>query len=182
MKFFASHDQFVADLPSDDQQDDLGVVPIHIVQHSKILHTQLKLRQRIRPEATDRFRGDRRLVAQSSRDGSLNDALFTSQKGSQLCVRFVGNGNVKRHPKASRKSRKGKQRPEARLPVSYDPGNWHRRPGRRPRRSPRNDGANDRDQAAGLMHHCDDARHRRSRSSLGSGLDVSFRRSRPPFV
>ena len=80
MEFFASHDQFVADLPSDDQQDDLGVVPIDIIQHSKVLNTQLKLRQRIRPEATDRLRGDRRLVTQSSRDCRLNDALFTSQR------------------------------------------------------------------------------------------------------
>ena len=97
MKFFASHDQFVADLPSDDQQDHLRVVPIDIIQHPKVLNTQFKLRQRIWPQATDRLRRDWRLVTQSSGDCRFNDALFTSQECLQLCVRFVGNRNMKRH-------------------------------------------------------------------------------------
>jgi hypothetical protein len=108
MELFASHDQFVSDLPSDDQQDHFGIVPLDIIQHAKILNTELKLRQRIRPKAADRLRRGRRFVTQPSRDCRLNDPLFTSGQGSQLCVRFVSNRNAKRHPQGP--PQKGQQK------------------------------------------------------------------------
>jgi hypothetical protein len=99
MEFFASHDQFVADLPSDDQQNHFGILPVDFIQHAKILNTEFKLCQRIRPKAADRLRGPGRLVTQSSLHCRLNDALFANWQGSQLPVRFVRNRNVKRHPR-----------------------------------------------------------------------------------
>jgi hypothetical protein len=76
---FASHDQFGADLPTDDQQDYFGILLLNIVQHPKVPETQFELRQRIRPKMADRLRWDRRLLTQPSRDRGLDDALLANR-------------------------------------------------------------------------------------------------------
>jgi hypothetical protein len=47
MKLLASHDQFVADLPPDDEQDDLR--PFHIVEDAEITYAEFELGQGVRP-------------------------------------------------------------------------------------------------------------------------------------
>jgi hypothetical protein len=47
MKLLASHDQFVADLPPDHEQDNFRL--FHIVEDAEIAHAEFELGQGVRP-------------------------------------------------------------------------------------------------------------------------------------
>jgi hypothetical protein len=126
MELFASHDQFVADLPSDDEEHHLGTVLLDIIQDAEVTDTQFVLRQRVRAKTPDRFRWDRRLVSQPSRDRRLDDALLANRQGSELRVSFVGNRNSKRHPETERLGGQLGSATRSRLPVREDTDNWPR--------------------------------------------------------
>jgi hypothetical protein len=53
MKLLAFHDQFVANLPADDEKDDLGL--FYIIQHSEITRMQFIFSERILPKTFYRF-------------------------------------------------------------------------------------------------------------------------------
>lgn len=127
MELFASHDQFVADLPSDDQQDHFGTVLLDIIQDTEVTDTQFELRQRVRPKTPDRFRWNRRLVSQPNRDCRLDDALVANRQRSQLRVSFVGNGNSERHRETERLEGQLGLTTRSRLPVGDDARSWPQR-------------------------------------------------------
>jgi hypothetical protein len=60
MELLALHNQFVADFPPDDQDDNF--VPFDIIQGPQVSRPQLELGQRIGAQALDRFRGRHGLV------------------------------------------------------------------------------------------------------------------------
>jgi hypothetical protein len=54
MELLSFHDEFVADLPPHDEDDNL--VCLHIIQGTQVFYPQLKLCQRIGPQPFDCFR------------------------------------------------------------------------------------------------------------------------------
>jgi hypothetical protein len=52
MEFLTPNDKRVAELPSDDQDNDLVV--LHIVEHAEIAYAEFELGERIRAESLDR--------------------------------------------------------------------------------------------------------------------------------
>src|SRR5689334_3753838 len=71
MKLLPSHDQLVADLPPNDQKDDLG--SLHIVQDAEGAHAQFELGEGVRPQPLDRPRWRGRPVLEPRQDGGFQD-------------------------------------------------------------------------------------------------------------
>jgi hypothetical protein len=80
MKLLPFHDQLVADLSPDDQDDNF--VSFDIVQGAQVTCPKLELRQRIGSQALDRFRGRCRLVLQAGQDRRLQDSLVPNGQRS----------------------------------------------------------------------------------------------------
>jgi hypothetical protein len=64
MKLLTFHDQRVADLSTDDDDDDFVI--LDIIQRTQVSDTQFELGQRIRPQSLDSVRDKGRLVLKSS--------------------------------------------------------------------------------------------------------------------
>jgi hypothetical protein len=99
MKILAFHNQFVADFPSDDQDDNF--VSFDIIQDTQVACPKLELRQRIGAQTLDRFRGHRGLVLQAGQDSRFQDSLVADRQRSQLPVGIIGDDDLERHGTAS---------------------------------------------------------------------------------
>jgi hypothetical protein len=78
MKLLAFHNQFVADFPSDDQDD--NIVSLDIIQGTQVACAKLEFRQRIGAQTLDRFRGRRGLLLQPGQDSRFQDSLVTNRQ------------------------------------------------------------------------------------------------------
>jgi hypothetical protein len=85
MKLLASHDQRVADLPADDQEDHL--LAFDIVQDAKIPCSQFEFGQGIGSQPLDGLRWDRRLIHEAHGDGGLQCPTFAGGQSPKL---FLG--------------------------------------------------------------------------------------------
>jgi hypothetical protein len=102
MKFLAFHNQLVADLAPDNQNDNF--VSFDIIQGPQITCPQLELGQGIGTQPLDRFRGRRGLVLQPGQDGRLQDSLFASRQRPELPVGVFRDGDLERHSTVSASS------------------------------------------------------------------------------
>ncbi|MBX7105795.1 MAG: hypothetical protein K1X57_17055 [Gemmataceae bacterium] len=82
MKLLPFHNERVADLPTDDQDDNL--ITLHIVQRPQVAHPQFELGQRVGAKLFDRFRECFRLILQSGQDRRLHNALFAGGQVTEL--------------------------------------------------------------------------------------------------
>jgi hypothetical protein len=73
MKILAFHNQLVAFIPPNDQDDNF--VAFDIIQGTQVARTKLELDQRIRTQALDRFRGCRGLVFQPGQNSRFQHSL-----------------------------------------------------------------------------------------------------------
>jgi hypothetical protein len=78
MKFLAFHNQLVAYFSSDDQDNDF--VSFHIIQGTQITCSKLELREWIRAQLLDGFRGRRGLVFEPGQDGCFQVSLVTCRQ------------------------------------------------------------------------------------------------------
>jgi hypothetical protein len=62
MELLAAHDQFVADLPPDDQEDDFLIRDI--IQDTEVAHPEFELGHRVGPKLLDRLGRCPRLIAE----------------------------------------------------------------------------------------------------------------------
>jgi hypothetical protein len=78
MEFFSGYDQFVSNLATNNEQDNLGL--FYIIQHTKITHTQFEFGQRIWSELLDRPCWRCRLFLESGDYCRLNDTLLANRQ------------------------------------------------------------------------------------------------------
>jgi hypothetical protein len=103
MELLTFHNEFVADLAPDKQEDNF--VSLNIIQDTQVSSPQLKFSKGIRPQALDRFRERRRLMLQPGQDSRFQNSPFTCWQRAELPIRVFRDGNLERHGSAS--SRQG---------------------------------------------------------------------------
>jgi hypothetical protein len=103
MELLTGHNQFVVNLPPDDEKDDLGL--FHIIQDPEVAHPQLGLSERIRPQPLDGSRRGRRLVLEPYPDGGFQDALVADWQRPQLGFGVCRNGDPECHRRLSQRLR-----------------------------------------------------------------------------
>jgi hypothetical protein len=99
MKLLTFHNQLVAFLPPDDQDDNF--VTFDIIQDTQVSRPKFELGQRVRTQALDRFRGRRGLVLQPGQNSRFQDSLIPRRQAPELSLRVVGDRNLESHGGAS---------------------------------------------------------------------------------
>src|SRR5262245_55049372 len=82
MKLLSSHDQFVADLPPHDEQNDFR--SLDIIQDAEVAGAQLKLSKGVGTQLLDGLRQRRRLMKQPCLDCRFEEALLAGRQRPQL--------------------------------------------------------------------------------------------------
>jgi hypothetical protein len=118
MELLAFHDQFVADFPPDDQDDNF--LSLDIIQGTQVTRPKLELDQRVGPQTLDGFCERRRLVLQPGQDSRFQDALVTNRQRSKLPLGILGDGNLERHGRISHKAQLCPWSWRKRLPASLE--------------------------------------------------------------
>jgi hypothetical protein len=95
MKLLSFHDQFVADLPAHDEQDNLR--SLDIIQDAKVPDAQLELSERVGAQPLEGFRFRCRLMEEACLDRCFKSALFAGRQRPQLRFGVSGNCDLKGH-------------------------------------------------------------------------------------
>src|SRR6266404_3166154 len=95
VEFRAFEDEFVADVASDNQENNL--VAFDIIQDAQVSCPKFKLAKRIVAETFDGFRGRRRLMFQSRDDCRFELALISGGQGSELPLSVFRDDNREGH-------------------------------------------------------------------------------------
>src|SRR5690349_17759676 len=103
MELLAFHNQLVANLAADREDDNLIV--LNIIQDSEVSRAKLILRERIRPQSFDRFRGAVGLVLLPSKNSGFQDSLFTRKQRPKLPFRVLCDRDLERHGAVSKRGR-----------------------------------------------------------------------------
>jgi len=101
MKLLACHDQFVATLDADQQQNHLCTILINIVQHSHSTHSEFVFSAWVRPKPADGLGLDGWLINELGDDRRLHGSLVTSGQSPQMAGCDVRDRDLIRHPKHS---------------------------------------------------------------------------------
>jgi len=76
MELLSFHNQLVADFSPDNEDDNF--VTLHIIQGAQVSCPEFKLRERIRSQPFDRFRGRFWLMFEARHDGRFQDSPITA--------------------------------------------------------------------------------------------------------
>jgi hypothetical protein len=95
MEFLSRDDQFVADLPADDQEDHLFA--LDIIEHAEGARAKVELGHGVGSEPLDRLGGRRRLIAEPGKDRGLQGPPLVYGQGSQLLFGLVSDRDSEGH-------------------------------------------------------------------------------------